>query len=166
MATIIGVFKIQAQAEQAVNELHSSGFSDEQIHLAVYHAPGVAEDLITDAKRAEAGEGRTTETPGPVTGTSEVTRTVVTVNAEGKAEEALAILLRHGANNADIPEALKAEVTPLFDPEADRSTLPSQQPVDARSSDSFFEAPAGPDSPGNPLSPRDVGEWDNPTTRG
>ena len=166
MATIIGVFKVQAQAEQAVNELRSSGFSDDQIHLAVYRAPGVAEDLITETKRAETGEERTTETPGPLTERPEVSRTVVTVNAEGKGEEALAIMLRHGANNADIPEALKAEVAPLFDPEADRNTIPSQQPVDARSSDSFFGAHAGPDSPGDPLSPRDVGEWDNPPTRG
>ena len=159
---VVGVFEDQAQAEQAVNELRSAGFSDDQINLVVYSAPGPGEDLISDEKRIEAGESRTDEAPGIFTEKSEVTRTVVTVQAEGREQEALGILLRHGANNADIPEALEAELAPILGPEAIGTARQSQQPIDARSRDSFFEPPAGPDSPGDPESSLDVGDWDNP----
>ena len=161
-STMVGVFEVQAQAEQARNELHSAGFSDDQIHLVVHRAPGTGEEIISDEKRIEAGESRTDEAPGIFTGQPDVTRTVVTVQAEGREQEALGILLRHGANNADIPEALQAELAPILGPEAVATAGQSRQPIDARSRDSFFEPPAGPDSPGDPESPLDVGDWDNP----
>ena len=164
-STMVGVFEVQAQAEQAVNELRSAGFSDDQVNLVVHRAPGTGEDIITDEKRIEAGESRTDEAPGIFKGKSEVTRTVVTVKAEGREQEAVAILQRNGANNADIPDALKAELAPMLDPEAAGTARQSEQPIDARSRDSFFEAPAGPDSPGDPESPLDVGVWDNPPTQ-
>jgi len=161
-STMIGVFVDQAQAEQAVHELRSAGFSDNRIHLAVHRAPGMGEDIITDAKSMEAGERRADEVQGIFTGKAEVPRTVVTVQAEGREQDAVGILLRHGANNADIPEALAAALAPLLGPEAVDSARHSQQQVDARSRDSFIEPPAGPDSPGDPASPLDVGVWDNP----
>ena len=161
-STMVGVFEVQAQAEQAVNELRSAGFSDDQIHLVVHRAPGTGEDIITEEKRMEAGDRRTDEAPGIFTGKPEVTRTVVTVQAEGREQEVVAILDRHGANNANIPDALEAELAPLLGSLAVGPARPSQQPIDARSRDSFFEPPAGPDSPGDPESPLDVGVWDNP----
>jgi hypothetical protein len=160
-STMVGVFEVQAQAEQAVHELRSAGFSEDQIHLVVHRAPGTGEEIITDEKRTAAGESRTIEAPGIFTGKPDVTRTVVTVQAEGREQEALGILLRHGANNADILEALQAELASLLGPEAVGPARPSQQPIDARSRDSFFEPPAGPGSPGDPASPLDVGVWDN-----
>jgi len=164
-STIVGVFEDQAQAQQAVNELRSAGFSDDQINLAVYRAPGTGEDIISDEKRIETGESRTDEAPGIFQGKPEVTRTVVTVQAEGKEQEALAILQRHGANNANIPDALEAELAPILGREAGGTARQSAQPIDARSRDSFFEPPGGPDSPGDPESPLDVGVWDNPPTQ-
>jgi hypothetical protein len=164
-STIVGVFEDQAQAEQAINELRSAGFSDDQINLVVHRAPGTGEDIISDAKRIEAGESRTDEAPGIFKEKSEVTRTVVTVKAEGREQEAVGILIRNGANNANIPEALEAELAPILGPEAVSTARQSEQPIDARSRDSFFEPPAGPDSPGDPESPLDVGVWDNPPIR-
>ena len=161
-STMVGVFVDQAQAEQAANELRSAGFSDDQVKLAVHRAPGTGEDILTDEKRSEAGERRTIEAPGIFTGRPEVTRTVVTVQAEGREQEALGILLGHGANNADIPEVLAAELAPMLDHDSGGTARHSQQPIDARSRDSFFEPPAGPGSPGDPESPLDVGVWDNP----
>ena len=162
---VVGVFEDQAQAEQAVNELRPTGFGDDQINLVVYSAPGPGEDLISDEKRIEAGESTTEEAPGIFKGKSEVTRTIVTVKTEGKEQEALTILHRNGANNANIPAALEAELAPILGPEAVGTVRQSEQPIDARSSDSFFEAPAGPDSPGDPESPLEMGVWDNPTTQ-
>ena len=164
-STMVGVFEVQAQAEQAVHELRSAGFGDDQIHLVVHRAPGTGEDIITDEKRIEVGERRTDEAPGLFTGKPEVTRTVVTVQAEGREQEAVAILDRNGANNADIPEALQAELAPILGSLAVGPARQSEQPIDARSRDSFFEPPAGPDSPGDPESPLDVGVWDNPPPR-
>ena len=83
-STIVGVFEFQAQAEQAVNELRSAGFSDDQITLVVLNAPGIGEDIISDERRIEAGESSTIEAPGLFKGKSAVTRTVVTVKAEGR----------------------------------------------------------------------------------
>src|SRR6266566_9177092 len=80
-------------------------------------------------------------------------RIVVTVKAEGREQEALAILIRNGANNANIPNALEAELAPILGREAVGPARQSKQPIDARSRDSFFEPPAGPDSPGDPESP-------------
>jgi hypothetical protein len=164
-SAVVGVFEDQAQAEQAVNELRSAGFGDDQVNLVVYRAPGPGEEIISDEKRIEAGEGRTDEAPGIFKEKPEVTRTVVTVKAEGREQEALTILHRNGANNANIPAALEAELAPILGPEAVGTARQSEQPVDARSRDSFFESPAGSDSPGDPESPLDTGVWDNPTTR-
>lgn len=163
-STVAGVFEDQAQAEQAVNELRSAGFSDDHINLAVHSAPVAGEDLISDEKRIEAGESTAEEAPG-IFKKAEVTRTVVTVKAEGREQEALTILHRNGANNANIPDALEAELAPLLGSEAVGAARQSKQPIDARSRDSFFEPPAGPDSPGDPESPLDMGVWDNPTTQ-
>ena len=165
LSTMVGIYEVQAQAEQVVNELHSAGFSDDQINLVVYRAPGIGEEIITDERRIEAGERRTIEAPGIFKGKPEVTRTVVTVKAGGREQEALEILLRNGANNADIPDALKAELAPIVGHEAVDPTGQSNQPSDARSKDSFFEPPAGPGSPGDPESPLDTGVWDNPPIR-
>src|SRR5260370_30905424 len=137
-SAIVGVFEVQAQAQQAVHELHSAGFSDDQVNLVVYRAPGTGEDIISDEQRMEAGERRTIEAPGIFIENSAVVRTVVTVQAEGREQDALSILLRHGANNANIPEALQAELAPLLGPQAAGPARPSQQPIDARSRDSFF----------------------------
>ena len=164
-STMVGLFEIQALAEQAVNELRSAGFSDDQVNLVVYRAPGMGEDIVNDERRIEAGERRTIESPGVFTGKPEVTRTVVTVKAEGREQEALEILLRNGANNSNIPSALEAELAPILGHEVAGPTRQFNQPNDARSRDSFLEPPAGPGSPGDPESPLDVGIWDNPPPR-
>ena len=161
-SAVVGVFEDQAQAEQAVNELRSAGFSDDQVNLVVHRAPGTGEDIISDEKRIEAGESTAEEAPGIFKANSEVTRTVVTVKGKGREQEALTILHRNGANNANIPAALEAELIPILGLEAVGTVRQSQQPIDARSRDSFFESPAGADSPGDPESPLDVGVWDNP----
>src|SRR5260370_42618095 len=102
-STMIGVFVDQAEAEQAVHELRSAGFSDDQIHLVVHRAPGMGEEIITDEKRMEAGERRTDEAPGLFTGKPEGTRTVVTVQAAGGEKETPGHFALHGGNKADIP---------------------------------------------------------------
>jgi hypothetical protein len=160
-STMVGVFEFQAQAEQAVNELRSAGFSDDQVTLVVHRAPGMGEDFIAEEKRIEAGESSTIPAPGIFAGPFGVTRTVVTVSAEGRGQEALAILLRNGANNADIPEALRAELAPILGPEPVAPARHFHQPIEAGTWDSLL-APLGPGSPGYLEGPQDVGDWDKP----
>jgi len=165
-STIVGVFEDHAQAEQAVNELRSADFSEDQISLQVYSARVTGEDSIVDEQRTQAEEESAAEmTPSVFKSKSEVSRTVVTVKAEGREQEVLAILHRNGANNANIPPALEADLAPILGTETDDSGRQHYQGIDARSRDSFFEPPAGPDSPGDPESPLDMGVWDNPTTQ-
>src|SRR5437868_2544111 len=107
--TIVGVFEDQAQADQAVNELRAAGFSNDQINLEVHSAKVAGEDIPAEEQRIETEEAYTAAemTPGVLRGKPEVNRTVVTVKAQGREQEALAILHRNGANNANIPDALE-----------------------------------------------------------
>ena len=77
---IVGVFRDQAKAEQALEKLKEAGFTDDQVISKVVKLHSATEE----------------ETP-------ENMRTIVTVKAEGKEEQAFGILFSSGANNADLP---------------------------------------------------------------
>jgi hypothetical protein len=154
-STMVGVFEDQSKAEQAVNELRSAGFSDDQIGLVVRIASVTDEGSTADEQRTEAKEEGTAAEMIPSIFKSKpgVSRTVVTVKAEGREQEALGILHRNGANNANIPDALEADLAPILGTEADDSGSQHKQVIDARSRDSFFEAPETSSTSGTPPSP-------------
>lgn len=83
-AHIIGVFREQAQAIEAVDELKEASFPEDHIRLTSYEPP--------DADQAEG-------TPVQASGR----RFFVHVDAPGAEEKAVGILAHHGANNADLP---------------------------------------------------------------
>jgi hypothetical protein len=142
---MVGVFEDQAQAEQAVNELHSAGFTDDQISMEVHSAKTAGEDVITDEQQTQTeAEEETTATelpPNVFRLKPEVARVVVTVQAPGREQEALAILHRNGANNANIPDALEPEIAPALGLETNQSTGQSQQVPDTAAADDFFSRP-------------------------
>jgi len=74
---MVGVFRERTKAEQALNELRQAGFRETE--LTVYD-PHPAEEPADSS-----------------------TRVLVQVLAEGREQEAVAILVSHGANNADLP---------------------------------------------------------------
>ena len=80
---IVGVFRDQAKAEQAVEKLKQAGFTDDQVVLKV-------------VSLHQASEEQTPET----------TRTIVTVKGEDKEKQAFGILFSNGANNADLPPGI------------------------------------------------------------
>ena len=80
---ILGVFRDETKAEQAVEKLKEAGFTDDQVTSKVV-------GLHTSSEE---------QTP-------ESTRTIVTVNAEGKEKQAFGILFSSGANNADLPPGI------------------------------------------------------------
>src|SRR5690349_275534 len=99
-SAIVGVFVDQANADEAINELRAAGFSDDQINLEVRSTRVSGEDISDEEQIAEGREeGTAGETPDRLQGSSEVSRTIVTVNAQGREQEALGILHRNGANN-------------------------------------------------------------------
>ena len=154
-STIVGVFEDQAQAEQAVNELRSVGFGNGQINLEVHSAKVASEDIVTDEQKAQTEtEEETTAaelTPSALRLKPEVTRAVVTVQAAGREQEALAILHRNGANNANVPDVLEPEIAPVLGIETDQTSGQQQQKSDIpATNDTFF---SGPGEQGTPPSP-------------
>lgn len=151
-STMVGVFEDQARAEQAVNELRSAGFNDDQINLIVRSANVTATDFVTDEQKTEAEEETTaTEmTPSTLRSKPEVTRTVVTVQAPGREQEALAILHRMGANNANVPDALEPELAPVLGIETDETSGKQQQVRSTPSTGDFFSGPGERETPPAP----------------
>lgn len=154
-SSIVGVFEDRAQADQAVNELRSAGFSDDHINLLVRSASVAGEDSIVDEQRTETEEESTAAEMIPTVFKSkpEVTRTVVTVQAQGREQEALAILHRNGANNANIPDALEADLAPIIGTETEHTGRQQKLVVKAPSRDDFFDAPGGSSTSGTPPAP-------------
>ena len=79
---IVGVFRDRAKAEQALEALKQAGIGDEPPQLTIYPQ----NEVSADAAHME----------------SEM-RALVHVRAEGREQDAVEILIRHGSNNADLP---------------------------------------------------------------
>ena len=65
-------------------------------------------------------------------------------------QEALSILHRNGANNANIPAVLEADLAPIVVSETDDTGRQKKQVTDAHSKDGLFDKPADPDAPWRP----------------
>jgi hypothetical protein len=129
---IAGIFRTQATADHAINELEQAGFREDQIRSTVYN--------LNEAQEAQ----------GSFEHVPEQSRIVVTVIAEGREQEALGILVQNGANNADLPPGLVLEQGTLVNSQTETGTPTSEQEVDAAagfSSDSFFGRKQVPDHP-------------------
>jgi hypothetical protein len=63
-STVVGVFEDRLHANQAITELSSAGFGQNKIGVAMQHADGVADDVVTE-KDTKAGAGALT---GALTG--------------------------------------------------------------------------------------------------
>ncbi len=79
---MVGVFRVRANAEQALNELQQASFQETE--LTVYD-PHPAEEPV-DSPQGDTGM-----------------RVLVHVLAEGREQEAVGILVSNGANNSDLP---------------------------------------------------------------
>jgi len=119
-STIVGVFREQAQADLAVEQLKQAGFREDQIQATVYNpAP--------DASTAE----EEVEGVPHVVGAGGGSRFVVAVNAEGREHEALGVMVNNGANNSDIPHGMVLEHGTLVRSQGENATLAPEQGVDA-----------------------------------
>ena len=126
---MVGVFRERTKAEQALNELRQIGFRETE--LTVYD-PHPAEEPVDSTMRI-----------------------LVQVLAEGREQEAVAILVSHGANNADLPlgtELYHGSLTGAHDAQS------ATHATAAGPSESFFSTAKAPGHPG------DISITDNPNT--
>jgi hypothetical protein len=153
-STIVGVFEDQAQADKSMNDLRTAGFSNDQINMEEHNA-SVGDENIPAGEPGTETQGPTTAgmIPSVYTSKTHLSRTVITVNAPGREQEALAILHRNGANNANIPDPLEAELAPILGTETDDTGQRPGQAIDTRSKDTFFSGPETSSTSGNPPAP-------------
>jgi len=114
-STIVGVFRDQTKAEQAVEQLKQAGFTDDQITSKVV------------GLKTASGE----QTP-------ENTRLLLIVKAEGKDKQAFGILFSNGANNADLPPGMTLSGTILTSEGETVDLVPQPELEGSFSKDSFF----------------------------
>ena len=113
---IVGVFRDQAKAEHAMEQLKQAGFSDEQV------------------RSKEVRLQTSSEEPTP-----ENTRIVVIVRAEGRDREAFGILFSNGANNADLPAGVTLSDSRIVDSQEETVDLvPEPELEGSFSNTSFF----------------------------
>ncbi len=86
---ITGTFREQANAAQAIEELKQLGFREDQIKLTEYDPTSTAQE----------GD----DTPSY----ADDIRFFVHVQAEGKEQEVVGLLVKHGSNNSDLPRGLE-----------------------------------------------------------
>ncbi len=113
---IVGVFRDKAKAEQAIEKLKQDGFTDDEVISKEVSLNGVSEEQ-----------------------SSENTRTIVTVKAEGKEKQAFGILFSNGANNADLPPGVTLSDSRITSSsEGAVAFIPKPELEGTFSKDSFF----------------------------
>jgi len=112
---IVGVFRDQAKADHAVEELKQADFTEDQITSKVV------------GLHTASGEQR-----------PENTRTLLIVKAEGRDKQAFGILFSNGANNADLPPGMALSGTNLTSEGVTVDLIPEPELEGSFSNDSFF----------------------------
>ena len=116
---VVGVFRERSHAEQAIDKLKRIGIGENQIQLTEYN-PQTAE-WTGSSSRQESNK-----------------RLIVNVDADGKEQEAVGILVNNGANNADIPPGTELVHGSFVSSNSESADLNPGQPTGESSSDSFF----------------------------
>ena len=115
-SNIVGIFRERTRADQAIDELKQAGFREDQVKLTFY-SPQAAEEFPSHAE----------------------SRIIITVQAEGREQDAVGILFNNGANNADLPPGTVLEHGSIISSQAETTDLIPEQPVDTDFTEhSFF----------------------------
>lgn len=115
-STIFGVFRDRSKADHAVEELKQAGFKEDQVKLTLY-SPPAAEESPSHAD----------------------SRIIVTVQADGREQDAVGILFNNGANNADLPPGTVIEHGSIISAQGETTDLiPEQTANTGFTEHSFF----------------------------
>lgn len=112
---VVGVFRERSNADQAIAKLKQAGFEG-QIQLTEYNLP--TDNLPTITPELSSSS---LQEPG--------TRILVSVEAAGREQEAVDILVHNGANNADIPPGTQLVQGTLVTTDAEPVDLMPKQPI-------------------------------------
>jgi hypothetical protein len=116
---IVGVFRDHSQADRAVEELKQAGIGEDQIEVTEY--------ILRTTEEAESSARYNANT-----------RIIVHVQAEGKEQGTVGILVQNGANNADIPPGTQLVHGSLESTDSETADLIPEQSADVGSTGSFF----------------------------
>src|SRR6266480_243228 len=116
---VVGVFREHSHAEQAIDKLKQIGIGEDQIQLTEY--------ILHTAEETDSSSRQESNK-----------RLIVNVDANGKEQEAVGILVNNGANNADIPPGTELVHGSLVSSNSESADLNPGQPTGESSSDSFF----------------------------
>ena len=134
-SNIVGVFRDRTNADQAAEALKQAGMRE--VELIVY-----------DPQPAEEDD------QSPLVETKK--RILVHVKAEGREQEAVAILTGHGSNNSDLPPGTMLYRGSIVSKQGDTSENAADQSLQATPPEGLFGAAKGPadvkiiDKPGAP----------------
>src|SRR5258708_16970889 len=120
-AHIVGVFRDQAKAAQAVEALKQAGMS--AVDLTVYdpQAAGVVDSPVDAGGASARDTSVATSVVETATRLATATRFLVHVLAEGSEQDAVCILAACGATNADIPPGTRPVPDSLGSADDDRA---------------------------------------------
>jgi hypothetical protein len=116
---VVGVFRERSNAEQAIDKLKRIGIGEDLIQLTEY-------DLQNTEWASSLSQQETNK------------RLIVNVEANGKEQEAVGILVNNGANNADIPPGTELVHGSLISSNSETADLNHGQPTGESTSESFF----------------------------
>jgi hypothetical protein len=117
-AHVVGVFRERSNAEQAIDKLKQIGIGEDQIQLTEY--------TLENTEKASSLSQETNK------------RLIVNVEANGKEQEAVGIMVTNGANNADIPPGTELVHGSLISSNSETPDLNPRQPTGESASESFF----------------------------
>jgi hypothetical protein len=116
---VVGVFRERSKAEQAIDKLKRIGIGEDHIQLTEYNLQNT--EGASSLSRQETNK-----------------RLIVSVEANGKEQEAVGIMVNNGANNADIPPGTEIVHGSLVNSNSETDNLNPGQLTTESSSDSFF----------------------------
>ncbi|MBA2391587.1 MAG: hypothetical protein H0V70_02435 [Ktedonobacteraceae bacterium] len=134
---VVGIFKDRLMAEQAIDALHTAGFTSEQVR---YSAPGTSGSILADLKSLFTGQsassgtiandltdmGLSNEDAQYYSREHTNGNTILAVSASGREQEVLTILHQYGAYNAHTGSS---SATPYTQQSSDYAQQPAN-PID------------------------------------
>ena len=154
-SNIVGVFRDRAHADQAIEALRQAGIGENTIELTEYKPVGAEEEK--SSALVASGTSEKGDVISLVADTTSAQRFLVHVRAEGREQEAVAILVSCGSNNSDLPHGTELVEGSIVSTEGATSGSATKHPTPGEPSENFFGTAK---APGHPA---DISIMDKPT---
>ena len=154
-SNIVGVFRDRTNADEAIEALKQAGIGENTIELTEYNPDGAEEEQ--DAPLVSSGISEKGDVISLVTSETSAQRFLVHVRAEGREQEAVAILVSCGSNNSDLPHGTALVEGSIVSAEGATGGSATKHPTPGEPSESFFGTAK---APGHPA---DISIMDSPT---